>query len=74
MLASPCPAYRIEALEEAGREARIDDSGDDALLGWVMIPARDAALLLGYLERLGEPYGPPEVCFGENVVAGFSFP
>ncbi|CAM9143892.1 unnamed protein product [Scytosiphon promiscuus] len=62
MLASASPSHRVEGLQQAGflhpHEA---DSERD---GWgyesVLRPKGQAALLLGYLERLGEPYGPPE--------------
>lgn len=63
MLMSPSPAHRVEGLEEVGRPDAQGGTGDgygsDA---WVrMSPRREAALLLGYLERLGEPFGPPQV-------------
>lgn len=57
MLASPSPSHRVEGLERAGLlEADQGEGGRQALSA-----RREAALLLGFLERLGEPYGPPEV-------------
>lgn len=50
----------MEGLEEAGQSCEIGD-GIHSSLPEGMTAGREAALLLGYLERLGEPYGPPEV-------------
>lgn len=75
MVASPSPSHRVEGLEEAGslesegeREeaeagrGRGDGGGGGGGGGELALrPRRQAALVLGYLERLGEPYGPPEV-------------
>lgn len=63
MLASASPSHRVEGLEEAGfletGEAVL--GGGEGGGGSVLGAKREAALLLGYLERLGEAYGPPEV-------------
>lgn len=75
MLGSSSPSHRVEGLEEAG----LLDLHDPASLGEegrdkaTLCARGHAALLLGYLERLGEPYGPPEVtCYfvrvGSSVV------
>lgn len=62
LLASDSPSHRVEGLEEADLLERSEagvrkGSAESPLLS----ARRDAALLLGYLERMGEPYGPPEV-------------
>ncbi|CAM9148503.1 unnamed protein product, partial [Sphacelaria rigidula] len=59
LLACSSPVHRVEGLEEAGRCCgSVDDPSSSE--GLTASPKREAALLLGYLERLGEPYGPPE--------------
>ena len=70
-MASDSPSHRVEGLEEAGllerSEAGVGKGGaEHPLLG----ARRDAALLLGYLERMGEPYGPPEVGLFLRCVGG----
>lgn len=63
MLASASAAHRVEGLQEAGlldsQEAGLKQEGRRGESS--LRPRGQAALLLGYLERLGEPYGPPEV-------------
>lgn len=75
MMSSASPSHRVEGLEEAnslftdnvgfGLDAGDGEGGGDR-------PALrancQAALLLGYLERLGEPYGPPEEAVAEPRV------
>lgn len=62
LLSSSSPAHRVEGLEKAGQGCEIGDGVNASLLEDVTAhPTREAALLLGYLERLGESYGPPEV-------------
>lgn len=67
LLTSNSPSHRVEGLEEAdlleSRKAGVGDQ-DYARNPPLLSSRRDAALLLGYLERMGEPYGPPEVCIG----------
>lgn len=55
MLRSVSPSHRVEGLEVAGL-LDTDGTGSPALRA-----KGQAAMLLGYLERVGEPYGPPEV-------------
>eukprot|EP00752_Nemacystus_decipiens_P002251 g2132.t2 len=67
MLSSASPSHRVEGLQEAGlliaKDA--DDVGGDR----PTLRARcQAALLLGHLERLGEPYSPPEEAVAEPRV------
>lgn len=57
MLASPSPSHRVEGLERAGLLEADQGERERQVPG----ARREAALLLGFLERLGEPYGPPEV-------------
>lgn len=63
LLASSSPAHRVEGLEEAGMcsGAGVSVGDPSPYEGPLARPKREAALLLGYLEKLGEPYGPPEV-------------
>lgn len=69
MLASPSPVHRVEALEEAGRGVESGSGGaQGSHLSESGKPGRHAALILSYLERLGEPYGPPEVRFDSPVI------
>lgn len=60
MLASPSPSLRVCGLEEAGLLLQETESGHLAQSESIRAK-RDAALLLGYLDRLAERYGPPEV-------------
>lgn len=62
LLASDSPSHRVEGLEEADLLDRSEAGmGKGSAESPLMSARRDAALLLGYLERIGEPYGPPEV-------------
>lgn len=65
MLGSSSPSHRVEGLEEAGLLDLHDpaSSGEEGGDKAVLCARGHAALLLSYLERLGEPYGPPEVTF-----------
>lgn len=77
LLSSASPSHRVEGLEEAGLLIT-DDAGFGAGAGdggggggdqAAALRARcQAALLLGYLERLGESYGPPEEAVAEPRV------
>lgn len=60
MLASASPSHRVQGLEEAG-SLEASDAGFGHGKSSVLSARREAALLLGYLERLAEPYAPPEV-------------
>lgn len=64
MLTSRSAAHRVEALEEAGRCEESIDGSFDFFMSASRNAGRHAALILGYLERLGEPYGPPAVRTG----------
>ena len=73
MLCSASPSHRVEGLEEAGLlitdEAGFGlDTGDDGGDRPALRAKCQAAVLLGYLERLGEPYGPPEEAVAEPRV------
>lgn len=62
LLTSDSPSHRVEGLEEADKLERSEAGGGKGDAGNPLLSARrDAALVLGYLERMGEPYGPPEV-------------
>lgn len=73
MLSSASPSHRVEGLEEAGLLITDDagfglDAGDVEGDRPALRAKCQAALLLGYLERLGEPYGPPEEAVAEPRV------
>lgn len=64
LLASDSPSHRVEGLEETDLLERSEaGAGKGGAEKPLLSARRDAALLLGYLERMGEPYGPPEVGF-----------
>ncbi|CAM9109472.1 unnamed protein product, partial [Laminaria digitata] len=61
LLASDSPSHRVEGLEETDLLERSEaGAGKGGAEKTLLSARRDAALLLGYLERMGEPYGPPE--------------
>lgn len=68
MLSSASPSHRVEGLEEAGLLDAGDGDGDSGGDRPMLRAKGQAALLLGYLERLGEPYGPPEEAVAEPRV------
>lgn len=71
MLASASPSHRVEGLEEAGLLAPAEAGSEGEMEGEesALRPRGQAAMVLGYLERLGEPYGPPAVSlFGAQAI------